>query len=65
MLYEVITAAPSVRIDSIVTVIDAEQLYTLEHEYAVLAMNQVGMADIVIINKVELVQPDQLEALLN
>lgn len=54
-------AAPSVRIDSIITVIDAEQLYTLEHEYAVLAMNQVGMADIVVINKVDLVQPDQLE----
>lgn len=54
-------AAPSVRIDSVITVIDAEQLYTLEHEYAVLAMNQVGMADIVIINKVDLVEEAQLQ----
>lgn len=45
----------AIAIDSILTVIDAEQIATLEREYAVLAMNQVGMADIVILNKVDLV----------
>lgn len=51
-----------VTIDSILTVIDAEQILSLEQQYAVLAMNQVGMADMVIINKVDLVSEDDLEA---
>ena len=51
-----------VRIDSILTVIDAEQIVGLDQRYAVLAMNQVGMADIVILNKVDLVNPQQLQA---
>ncbi len=54
-------AVSSVRIDSVITVIDAEQIYTLQHDYAVLAMNQVGMADIVIINKIDLVTDGQLQ----
>jgi G3E family GTPase len=45
----------AIAIDSILTVIDAEQITSLERQYAVLAMNQVGMADIVILNKVDLV----------
>lgn len=45
----------AIAIDSILTVIDAELITTLERQYAVLAMNQVGMADIVILNKVDLV----------
>lgn len=45
----------AIAIDSILSVIDAEQIVTLERQYAVLAMNQVGMADIVILNKVDLV----------
>ena len=45
----------AIAIDSILTVIDAEQIASLERQYAVLAMNQVGMADIVILNKVDLV----------
>lgn len=50
----------AIHIDSILTVIDAEQIITLEREYAVLAMNQVGMADIVILNKVDLIDADGL-----
>jgi G3E family GTPase len=53
---------PNVKIDSILAVIDAEQVQTLANEYAVLAMNQIGVADIVIINKVDLVTPTQLES---
>lgn len=52
-----------VRIDSIITLIDAEQFHDLRHddEYTVLAMNQVGMADIIIMNKVDLVDEPALK----
>lgn len=48
-----------VHIDSILTVIDAEQILTLERQHEILAMNQIGMADIVILNKVDLVDAAQ------
>lgn len=51
---------PNVMIDSILAVIDAEQIRTLDRQYAVLAMNQIGVADIAILNKVDLVTPEQL-----
>ena len=51
----------AVQIDSILTVLDAEQILLLDRRYAVLAMNQVGMADIVIVNKVDLVDEAQLQ----
>ncbi len=51
---------PQVQIDSILTVLDADQILTIDREYAVLAMNQVGMADIIILNKVDLVDQGQL-----
>ncbi|MEL6526853.1 MAG: GTP-binding protein [Chloroflexota bacterium] len=54
-------AMRGVQIDSILTVMDAEQILSLERSYAVLAMNQVGMADIVIVNKVDLVDEAQLQ----
>lgn len=54
-------AVNAVTIDSILTVIDAEQIETLQRENAVLAMNQVGMADIVILNKVDLADADTLQ----
>lgn len=50
---------PDVRIDSVLTVIDAEQILDIEREHAVLAMNQIGMADIVILNKVDLIDDAQ------
>lgn len=52
---------PQVMIDSILAVIDAEQIQSLGREYAVLAMNQIGVADIVILNKVDLVSVDELQ----
>lgn len=54
-------AMNAITIDSILTVIDAEQIETLQRENAVLAMNQVGMADIVILNKVDLADAETLE----
>ncbi len=52
-----------VRIDSIITVMDAEQFPEVERmsEYAVLAMNQVGMADLIVLNKTDLVDAAALE----
>jgi G3E family GTPase len=49
-----------IHIDSIISVIDAEQFRTAEREYAVLAMNQIGVADLVVLNKVDLVTEEQL-----
>jgi G3E family GTPase len=45
----------TVRIDSILTVVDAEQFLDTERQYPVLALNQVGMADIVVLNKIDLI----------
>lgn len=55
-------AVNRISIDSILTVMDAEQVLNLEGQYAVLALNQIGMADIVILNKVDLVNAAQLAA---
>ncbi len=55
-------AIPDVSIDTIVTVIDAEQFLSIPRENAVLALNQVGVADLVVMNKVDLVSPAQLDA---
>lgn len=55
-------AVPGVTIDTILTVIDAEQFLTVPRENVVLAMNQVGVADIVVLNKVDLVDAAGLEA---
>lgn len=55
-------AVQGVAIDTILTVIDAEQFLTVPRENAVLAMNQVGVADIVVLNKVDLVDAAGLTA---
>ncbi|MBK9746007.1 MAG: GTP-binding protein [Chloroflexi bacterium] len=53
---------PYVRLDSILTVIDAEQGGdALEGDQYFLAMSQVGVADIVVINKADLVDAVQLQ----
>jgi G3E family GTPase len=54
--------ARRVRLDSVLTVIDAEQIGTLKDEHALLALDQVGIADIVIVNKVDLVNDDERAA---
>tara|TARA_Y100001001_G_scaffold138973_2_gene141519 strand:+ start:2550 stop:3512 length:963 start_codon:yes stop_codon:yes gene_type:complete len=50
-------------IDSVLTVVDAEQFEHLDGELAALAMEQLDIADIVILNKCDLASPDQLDAL--
>jgi len=55
-------AIQRVQIDSILTVLDAEQILSLDQRYAALAIYQVGMADIVILNKVDLVDEAQLQS---
>jgi G3E family GTPase len=52
--------ATTIAIDSVLTVIDAEQIRDLERENEVLAILQVGAADIVILNKVDLVSEADL-----
>ena len=55
-------AIQGVQIDSILTVTDAEQILSLDKRHEVLSINQVGMADIVILNKVDLVDEVQLQS---
>ncbi len=52
---------PLVKLDAVITVIDAEQFLTLEGEDRVLGLDQVGFADIVVINKTDLVTEIYLE----
>lgn len=54
----------TVRIDSILTVLDTEQFLSLDQRYEVLALNQVGVADMVLVNKVDLVDQSQLQQVL-
>lgn len=54
---------PVIEVDSILTVIDAEQVQMLDDNNALLAMDQVACADIVVINKVDLISAKELEAL--
>jgi G3E family GTPase len=54
--------SPYIELDSIVTVIDAEHILRLEPRYYDLALCQLEAADVVILNKVDLVDPWQLEA---
>lgn len=49
-----------IKINSIISVIDAEQFIDVTYEHRVLAMNQIGMADVIIINKVDLVSEEKL-----
>ncbi|MCW5876969.1 MAG: GTP-binding protein [Anaerolineales bacterium] len=52
-----------VYLDSIIALLDAEQFPTLDNADEILAMDQVGVADFVLINKVDLVEEAQLEEL--
>lgn len=47
--------APFVDVDAILAVVDADQFLSLPEENVVLAMDQLGIADMVILNKVDLV----------
>ena len=51
--------SPYVRVDSIITVVDAEQIRDLTDDNAMLAADQVSAADILVLNKIDLVTPEQ------
>ena len=51
-----------VDIDAVVVVVDAEQMMTLEFRDEPLALHQLAVADLVVLNKVDLVDEAQLEA---
>jgi G3E family GTPase len=50
-----------VKVDSIITVVDVEQIRDLRGDQNMLAVDQVSAADIVVLNKVDLVTAAQLE----
>ncbi len=54
-----------VRIDSIITVIDAEQFNEIKGKPEQLIREQLRVADIVVLNKIDLVDDDQLENMRN
>ena len=55
-------AIQRVQIDSILTVMDAKQILSFDRRYEPLSIYQVGMADIVILNRVDLVNEVQLQS---
>ena len=52
---------PLVRLDSILVVVDADNILTLDEENLGLALDQIAAADIVVLNKVDLVRAEELE----
>mgnify|MGYP001453166604 CR=1 FL=1 len=53
---------PVIRLDSILTVVDADQMLDLKEENYDLAIDQISVADIVVVNKVDLISLEQLES---
>jgi G3E family GTPase len=51
---------PYITVDSILTIVDSEQLFTMDDDYLQVAMGQIDVADIVVLNKVDRVAPEQL-----
>lgn len=52
---------PLVRLDSILVVVDADHILTLDEENYALAIDQIAVADMVVLNKVDLVTAEELE----
>ncbi len=50
------------QIDSVLTVMDAEQILSFDRRYEALSIFQVGMADIVILNRVDPLNEVQLQS---
>jgi G3E family GTPase len=50
-----------IAVDSVLTVVDAEQVRDLDKQNEVMAVLQIGAADIIVLNKVDLVTADDLE----
>jgi G3E family GTPase len=53
---------PFVQVDGIITVVDAEQIRDLQGEQELLAMDQITAADILLLNKVDLIDAEQRDA---
>ena len=51
------------RVDSILTVVDAEQIFEVDGKHRELALDQIAMADMVVLNKVDLVNDAEREEL--
>ncbi len=51
---------PYVQVDGIITVVDAEQVRDLKDEQEVLAMDQISAADILVLNKADLISNEQM-----
>ena len=60
MTFRLPELAPLVRLDSVIAVVDADQLLDLSDHDAMLAYDQIAVADIVILNKIDLVTPEYL-----
>lgn len=52
---------PHIQLDSVICLIDADQFTSLTGRNALLAMDQVALADIILLNKVDLASSEQLE----
>lgn len=52
-----------VRVDAIVTIVDSEQIHTLDGDYLALAECQISAADLLLLNKTDLLSPEQLAAI--
>ena len=51
------------RVDSVLTVVDAEQIHQVNEKHRRLAVDQIAMADIVVLNKLDLVSEEEREGL--
>ncbi len=51
------------RVDSVLTVVDAEQIYQVNEKHRRLAVDQIAMADILVLNKLDLVNDEKREEL--
>ncbi len=49
----------SVRVDSMLTVVDSEQIYHVDRKHRELVLDQIAVADIVVLNKVDLVNDEK------
>ena len=52
-----------VRVDSMLTVVDSEQIDRVDKKHRELALDQIAMADIVVLNKVDLIKDEKREEL--